>query len=346
MARTCVGIVANPASGRDIRRLVAGASVFGNADKAGMVYRLLCGLGATGVERALMMPAADGLTTALEAQLRARAGAGPPGGAPLPELEQLEMTLTSTARDSTHAVRRMLEAGVKAIVVLGGDGTHRVVAKACGEVPICALSTGTNNVWPEMRETTVAGLATGLVATGRGGEGALRREGALVVEREGAEPDLALVDAAVTRERFVGARALWRHDALSEVFVTFADPGAVGLSAVAGLLEPVQRGCGRGLHVRLARDPGRAQIVLHVPLAPGLVTSIAVAGYERFGPGDTIALDGDGGAIALDGEREIERRGDDRATVRLADGPLRIDVDAVMANAAAAGATQMQPAAR
>ena len=34
-----VGVIANPASGRDIRRLVAGASVFGNADKAGMVFR-------------------------------------------------------------------------------------------------------------------------------------------------------------------------------------------------------------------------------------------------------------------------------------------------------------------
>src|SRR5262245_7734119 len=91
-----VGIVANPASGRDIRRLVAGASVFGNADKAGMVYRLLCGLGATGVEQALMMPAADGLTTALEAQLRARGGAGPEGAAALPELEQVRMTLTAS----------------------------------------------------------------------------------------------------------------------------------------------------------------------------------------------------------------------------------------------------------
>ena len=59
----------------------------------------------------------------------------------------------------------MRAAGVAAIVVLGGDGTHRVVAKACGDVPICALSTGTNNAFPEMRETTVAGLATGLVAT-------------------------------------------------------------------------------------------------------------------------------------------------------------------------------------
>jgi hypothetical protein len=166
------------------------------------------------------------------------------------------------------------------------------------------------------------------------------------VDRDGAEPDLALVDAAVTRERFVGARALWRHDALSEVFVTFADPGAVGLSAVAGLLEPVARGAGRGLHVRLARDPAEAAVTLHVPLAPGLVVPVAVASYESFGPGVPIALDGGGGAIALDGEREIERAHEDGATVRLADGPWRIDVDRVMANAAAAGATHMQPAAR
>src|SRR3954469_4684763 len=122
-----VGVIANPASGRDIRRLVAGASVFGNADKAGMVFRLLTGLGATGVEHVLMMPAADGLTTTLERHLRHHAtGYGRDGSTPLPALEQLEMTLTASARDSTVAVERMLAAGVEAIVVLGGDGTCRV----------------------------------------------------------------------------------------------------------------------------------------------------------------------------------------------------------------------------
>jgi predicted polyphosphate/ATP-dependent NAD kinase len=241
-----VGVIANPASGRDIRRLVAGASVFGNADKAGMVFRLMSGLGATGVERVLMMPAADGLTTTLERHLRHHAtGYGRDGSAPLPVLEQLPMTLTAGARDSTVAVERMLAAGVAAIVVLGGDGTHRVVAKACGDVPICALSTGTNNVFPEMREATVAGLATGLVATGRAGEGTLRREAALVVDVEGAAPDVALVDVAVSAERFIGARAVWHGAAITELFVAFADPGAVGLSAVAGLLQPLERGSGR-----------------------------------------------------------------------------------------------------
>jgi len=142
-----VGIVANPASGRDIRRLVAGASVFGNADKAGMVFRLLAGLGAAGVSRALMMPAGDGLSSGLHRQLQGRRREDR-----FPVLDELAMRPTGTAADTTHAVELMLAETVDAIVVLGGDGTHRVVAKACGDVPLCGLSTGTNNVFPELRE--------------------------------------------------------------------------------------------------------------------------------------------------------------------------------------------------
>lgn len=334
-ADPCVGIVANPASGRDIRRLVAGASVFGNADKAGMVFRLLAGLGAAGVRRTLMMPAGDGLSSALRRQLAAHAARGTNAEASFPALEELDMPITATALDTERAVERMCAEGVAAIVVLGGDGTHRVVAKVCGEVPICALSTGTNNVFPEMRESTIAGIATGLVATARGGPEALRREAALVVERPGAGAELALVDVAVTSEPFVGARALWRHDTLRELFVTFADPSAVGLSSLAGLLSPLARGAGKGLHVRIAHESDQSRLVVPVALAPGLVTNIAVAGFEPLERCVPVALAGEVGSVALDGEREIERRAGDRATVRLTDGPLRIDVDAVMRHAAA-----------
>src|SRR3954452_208928 len=92
-----VGVIANPASGRDIRRLVAGASVFGNADKAGMVFRLLAGLGAAGVERVLMLPPADGLSTTLHRHLHAR-GTVPAfyGAAPFPELEELDVVPDGT----------------------------------------------------------------------------------------------------------------------------------------------------------------------------------------------------------------------------------------------------------
>ena len=322
-----VGIVANPASGRDIRRLVAGASVVGNADKAGMVLRVLCGLRAAGVERALMMPAGDGLTAGVERLLRAHPS-------PTPELELLEQRLSGTAADTERAVAAICDAGARAIVVLGGDGTHRIVARNCGELPICALSTGTNNAFPEWRETTVAGLATGYYATGRGGPDALVREAALHVERDGAG-DLALVDVAVSAERFVGARALWRPHELRELVVSFADPSAVGLAGLAGMLRPLARRGGRALHVRLGGDSA-----LDVALAPGLITRIGVESFRELAPGERVELE-PGGSIALDGEREIELGDGERAAVRLGDGPLRIDVDAVMAHVA----TRMQPAA-
>jgi predicted polyphosphate/ATP-dependent NAD kinase len=339
-----VGVIANPASGRDIRRLVAGASVFGNADKAGMFFRLLAGLGAAGVGRVVMLPAADGLSTTLHRHLHARHTVPAFHGAgPFPDLEEIDVALDGTARDSAVAVGRMLDAGVRAIVVLGGDGTHRVVARACGDVPICALSTGTNNAFPEMRETTVAGIATGLVATGQVGDGALRREAALAVEVPAAPPDLALVDVAVSRERFIAAKALWRAADVSELFVTFANPSAVGLSAVAGALCPLERGSGRGLHVRLARDPADAATVVHVALAPGLVVPVPVADHRVLGLEERVEVPPGPGTVALDGEREIERRPDEPVTVRLVEGPLTIDVDAVM-RSQARDATPAQPA--
>jgi predicted polyphosphate/ATP-dependent NAD kinase len=302
-----VGIVANPASGRDIRRLVAGASVFGNPEKAGMVFRVLTGLAATGVDRALMMPASDGLSWTLHRLLKSH-------GEPLP-LEELDMRITGTAVDTTTAVRAMVEAGAEAIVVLGGDGTHRVVAKACGDTPIVALSTGTNNAFPEMREATVAGLAAGLFVD------EAVREPALEVLVEG-EADLALVDVAVSPQRFVGARALWRAESVTELFVTRANPGAVGLSAIAGMLAPGAT----GVHVTLG--PGERIVV---PIAPGLVVGVEIASWALLDGPVTIAAGA--GCLALDGEREIERHATS-ASVRLTDGPRRIDVDAVMQRAA------------
>ena len=56
-----VGILVNPASGRDVRRLVAKASVFQNTEKCNMVYRILGALGILGVEEVFMMPDVGGV---------------------------------------------------------------------------------------------------------------------------------------------------------------------------------------------------------------------------------------------------------------------------------------------
>src|SRR5215203_6055919 len=176
-----------------------------------MVYRLMVGLGAVGVERVLMMPAASGLYDSLERTMRAASSSEM--RCPMPELDLVEMTVRHTARDTIDALAEMELRGAVAVVVLGGDGTSRIVARHCAaDLPLCALSTGTNNAFPELREATVAGMATGLVATGRlGGDGLVRRAKRLRVEvNGGAVVDSALVDVAVTADRWVGSRALWR----------------------------------------------------------------------------------------------------------------------------------------
>src|SRR4051812_2314050 len=147
-------------SGRDIRRLVAQASVFPNVEKTNMVLRLLAAAGAAGVERALV--STDGMGVAggvARAVAKRRRGAGR-----LPALEFVELgALTGTADDTRATVRAMCARGAGVIGVLGGDGTVRAAAAASGDVPLLPLSTGTNNAFPEMWEATVAGVAAALL---------------------------------------------------------------------------------------------------------------------------------------------------------------------------------------
>ncbi|HEX6381421.1 MAG TPA: NAD(+)/NADH kinase, partial [Acidimicrobiia bacterium] len=250
----------------------------------------------------------------------------------------LDMPVTTTVEDTLRATAEMVDAGVAALVVLGGDGTHRAVVRRCGKVPLAGLSTGTNNAFPEMREPTITGLATGLYASG-----AVSAEEALVSNKvlevsvnEGERTDLALVDVVVSSEAFVGARALWRTDHLHELFVTFADPEAIGMSAVAGLLRPVGRRDPFGLRVSL--EPGGTAPALRAPIGPGLIEPVAVSSSAPLHPGETVTVAHRGGVVALDGERELELRPADRLTVTLRCDAFRsIDVAACMRAAALQG---------
>ncbi|MDQ2682406.1 MAG: ATP-NAD kinase, partial [Chloroflexota bacterium] len=56
MSAPAIGIIANPASGKDIRRLVAHASVFDNNEKINIVRRALLAMDAIGVETVWHLP--------------------------------------------------------------------------------------------------------------------------------------------------------------------------------------------------------------------------------------------------------------------------------------------------
>src|SRR5262249_16469046 len=179
------------------------------------------------------------------------------------------------------------------------------VAGTCGDIPLMSLSTGTNNVFPEMREATIAGIATGLIATGMvpKTEGTLRNK-VLRVDVDGHARGLAVVDVSVSNESWTGSRGLWRTEYLRRIFVTFAEPDAIGLSAIAGLLHPVSRRAAHGLRVDVV--PAEvAPATLKAPIGPGLFASIGVAGVHEIRPGEPHTVTETRGVVALDGEREI-----------------------------------------
>jgi predicted polyphosphate/ATP-dependent NAD kinase len=212
-AAPCVGIIANPVSARDIRRIVANASNLQIADRVNVVLRVLTAMAAMGVPRVLIMPDKGGIRAMLMRSLNRELNLHHA----FPEVEFLDMEPTSTVEDTFVAARMLRAAGVKAIVVLGGDGTHRAVVRECNDVPIAGLSTGTNNAFPEMREATITGMAVGLYATGRlDAAQALASNKLLEVSiNDGERRDIALVDAVISTERYIGARALWKTDSLA-----------------------------------------------------------------------------------------------------------------------------------
>lgn len=330
-----VGVIANPISGRDIRRIVAKANNLQVADRANILLRALAGLAACGVRDVVMMPERGGLAGHV---LRQLAQTSRRGDERFPRLTLLDMPVTGTAEDSRRAARLMAREDIAAIIVLGGDGTHRIVAAECGAIPIAGVSTGTNNAFPEMREPTVTGFATGLVASGAVPDAiGLKGNKWLEARVDDNAPEIALVDIAVVAEQNLGARALWRVETFRELYVAFADPNLIGMSAIAGLIEPVGRDEPGGLMMRLAPAETAPMSVL-APIAPGLVEKIGVEHWRRFTTGETISTAVPAGSIALDGERELTFDRRQKISIELIENAFRtIDVPAVMGFAAASG---------
>lgn len=298
------------------------ATLVSNQGKVGIVRRALVGLGALGVRQVIAMPDRERLAAQAYATLRDQAD--------IPDVALLEMPYSGEASDSEQAAERMRSLGVGCILALGGDGTARAISKGAGETPLLLVSTGPNNVLPSFVEGTVAGLAAAAVARGLAplAEVALRHKW-FSVERDNGPADRALVDVALLRGRFVGARAVWALSAVRQVLVTRADPASIGISAIAAMVRPLTPSEPFGLWLRLAEDAPRRVLAA---VGPGLVTPVGVAAERLLHVGETMEHRAEEPLlVALDGEREALLRSGEliRFTLRQ-DGPWIVDASRVM----------------
>ena len=312
-----VGIIANPASGKDIRRLVAYGSVFDNQEKVRILRRVLIGLAAIGVERICYMQDYFGIVDRALSQIDIK----------IP-ISALNFKLTGTQEDSIQAAQTMAREGAACIVTLGGDGTNRAVVKGNACVPLLPISTGTNNVFPSMVEGTIAGLAAGLVAKRLVplSEVALSHT-RLEVILDGQMVDLALVDALVYDSVFIASRAVWDMDKVRTVFLNRAEPESIGISSLGGQIHPVGPADPMGLCLELG-DSGRTVMA---PIAPGIIREILISSQSVMQIGQEFIIRLTPSVLALDGEREVEIRRGQLAAIRLGeDGPTVVDVPRTM----------------
>jgi len=318
-----VGVIVNPHAGKDIRRLVSAAGQTSDAVKIGIVRRVVSGAIEQGAERILLSSDTHHLAE------RAIEGLVGP-------IEFVESPLTGSHLDTIAAARSMWKAEAGAVVALGGDGTCRDVATGWPDVPLIAISTGTNNVFPSALDGTTAGVAAALIATDTIALDDASHQAKRVTlrlddpKRAAIVHDTALVEAALIDTAFVGARAVNAPATIRWVVAAIAEPASTGVASIAGRVHPVDRRIPGGVLIRLGNGGRRVR----VPLAPGTFATVAVESVQPLVSSQSVEVPG-GGVLAYDGERTTPMSADAVITVSIEpSGPRVIDVDATLVTAA------------
>jgi hypothetical protein len=337
-----VGILVNPMSGRDVRRLAAHASNMTHETKRDIVARIAAG--ADGFGATDLHVVRDPFRIAAQALEHMPLSA---------RVHVVENPVTNTALDTERSVRAFMDAGCQVIVSVGGDGTNRAIVRALTrarpegrDVMLIALSTGTNNVFPAMEEPTIAGMVAALAAQGAfTGTDVHRRAKVLHVSGDRASekahevPDVGLIDAVLLRRDHVGNLLPFDPERIDRIVLTRAEPKAVGMSPIGGLIEPVGEEDDYGLLVELAplASAREGDRVFRAPLSPGLVKTVAVRSVTAIPFGVAVPMPGPG-VLALDGDRDHKLVRNHALYVEIRrDGPLVIDLDRAMRWAVAEG---------
>ncbi|HAJ30119.1 MAG TPA: ATP-NAD kinase [Gammaproteobacteria bacterium] len=317
-----VGLVANPASGKDIRRLAGKASVFDNREKLAIVRRAVIGAIAAGARRFVYMSDSHGIVKQAIAETTIPRGV---------RFEALPSSGTASAMDTIVAAEQMAQKDCAVVLVLGGDGTNRAFVRGWRDATLVSLSTGTNNVFPVMAEATVAGMALGLIAAGKVASRLVATQAKVIdVVIEAEEQDIALIDAVITRDAFIGAKALLDPSQLKEALLCRAEPAAVGITSLGGLVRPVSDKDDFGLHLTFTK--GGRQLL--APMGPGMFAKVEI-GKTRLVKFDQAVKAQGPSVIALDGERERVIAPGQRIEMRISRrGPWVVDLAATLQRAA------------
>lgn len=314
---TSIGIIANPASGKDIRRLLSYATVTDNGEKINIVERIILGAQALGVEKIYMLSDFSRIGYKVKERLITRKTLKC-------EIELVELPKYNSFRDTLNITEYMEEQGVGCIVTLGGDGTNRALAKVVKDTPIIAVSTGTNNVYPMMIEGTIAGMAAAAAASNKFEKNLYAiRDKRIEIYKDSELVDIALVDAVISNEVHIASKAIWDMENIKKIFVTRSHPASIGFSSIAGCRKIVTPQDDFGMCI----DVNSGESVV-APVSAGILESLLVGSPVMLELEEGYEFTADErGTIALDGEKEVEFSPGDKFILKVTrKGPYHVDV--------------------
>ncbi|TRM76685.1 ATP-NAD kinase [Sulfolobus sp. B1] len=309
-----IGVIINPESGKDIRRIVSNASYISSYAKINAVKRFLLGLDSTdSVDEVLLMPDFYGLSLDLIEETEDKVNF---------KLTKVNMKPENTVNDTITASKIMKEKGVKTIVSAGGDGTLRAVFKGIGDTtPILGLSLGTNNVLGASYEPTVLGVMLGYFLKGNYYD-ILDKAKTIKVLINNEEKDFALVDLTFIDGWYVGAKAIWDEYSLRYTFISKGELGDIGIPSIASFLKPINFDDDFSLMIKF----GIGHSKINAILAPGLIKEVFISEVRTLRIGEEIEIPRGNYVIAFDGERDLVANQSQEVKVRVErDGPLLIN---------------------
>ena len=310
-----IGIIANPQSGKDIRRLVSYATTIDNNEKVNICKRIVLSAYGIGISKAVFMPDTFTMRYSVQYQLE-------DDRVPCCPIEVLDFLFDASMTDTVLAAEMMEKQGVGCVVVLGGDGTSRAAAKSLKKTPMLSISTGTNNVYPIMMEGTVAGLAAASVAMMDDPYSVCIHDKVIKVFVNDEYRDMALIDAVISDDEFAGAKAIWNPARMKHIIVSRCHPASIGFSAVPGAFRIVEDSDPFGFAIEL----GENGIPVKAPIAAGILTPMCIARHRQLPFGEKYTVIADKPCmVALDGERELKLFAGDRVDFVISeDGPWRV----------------------
>lgn len=328
-----IGIILNPFSGKDLRRVTSNASIVTNQEKVNKVFRMILSMNAFPIDRVYLMPDVFSVNDSVVERAKNYDDLKI-------DVRVLDFEPLGNYLDTMRAAEEMEAAGVGCIIVLGGDGTNRLVSRTDIHTPIISISTGTNNAYPEFWEGTTVGIAASYLTLYPEMVPNWQRGKRIEILKNDEKLEVAIVDAVITSISNIGTKVVKDIDDIEEVVVCLSKPQYIGFSSLVGSLHVCRAKDDFGYRMRL-KDPKDAKGKLHhkdhekdmhhamAPINSGELTPFSYDQLEKMELGEEyVYVAPFNGTVALDGERTMTfLKGDVLKFSIVRNGLRRVSVD-------------------